>query len=169
MGKPRKVDTHLPACVYLRRGRYYVVRRGRWYPLGKDEAAAVTRAESFVEPKRMEHGEIERFALRVLIRARLNAKGRKIEFKLNSDDVLVLLRESGYRCAVTWVDFSLEEVGAKRRRPYAPSIDRIECSLGYVPDNCRMVCVAANIAMNEWGESVLLRMMESRFRQALDI
>jgi len=29
--------------------------------------------------------------------------------------------------------------------PYAPSIDRIDPSLGYVPDNCRIVCQRYNL------------------------
>ncbi len=44
-----------------------------------------------------------------------------------------------------------------RRAPWAPSVDRIDSSKGYVPGNVRLVCVAANLAMNEWGEDVLAR------------
>lgn len=39
--RPRKRDRHLPACVYQRRGAYYLVQRGRWIPLGRDLAAAL--------------------------------------------------------------------------------------------------------------------------------
>lgn len=41
------------------------------------------------------------------------------------------------------------------KNPYSPSIDRIDSRIGYTKSNCRIVCVAANYAMNEWGDSVL--------------
>lgn len=33
--RPRKSDRHLPACVYLRSGSYYYVKRGKWELIGK--------------------------------------------------------------------------------------------------------------------------------------
>ena len=43
MIRPRKHDKHLPPCVYLRRGAYYYVRRGKWIPLGKREPEALAQ------------------------------------------------------------------------------------------------------------------------------
>lgn len=40
-------------------------------------------------------------------------------------------------------------------RPFMPSIDRTNSAKGYTAGNCRLVCVAANFAMNEWGQGVL--------------
>lgn len=77
MARPRKIDTHLPAGVYLRHGAYY-------------------------------------------------------------------------------------RVVSKGRRPLAPSIDRIDSSLGYTRQNCRIVCAAVNYAMNVWGEDVLWRLFKRR-------
>ena len=37
------------------------------------------------------------------------------------------------------------------------SLDRIDSSKGYTVENCRLVCTAVNLAMNEWGEDVLER------------
>lgn len=34
--RPRKADRHLPACVYLRHGAYYLVKEGKWRRLGAD-------------------------------------------------------------------------------------------------------------------------------------
>jgi integrase len=34
MNRPRKRDRHLPACVYLRHGAYWYVKRGKWTRLG---------------------------------------------------------------------------------------------------------------------------------------
>ena len=56
------------------------------------------------------------------------------------------------RCAVSGLEFSEVQVGGGRaRRPYAPSLDRIDTRRGYEPDNVRLVCAVANFAMNAWG------------------
>jgi hypothetical protein len=56
------------------------------------------------------------------------------------------------RCAVSGLEFSEALVGTGRaRRPYAPSLDRIDRSRGYEPDNVRLVTAVANFAMNAWG------------------
>lgn len=39
--RPRKHDRHLPPCVYLRHGSYYLVRSGKWINLGPDHKAAL--------------------------------------------------------------------------------------------------------------------------------
>lgn len=60
-------------------------------------------------------------------------------------------------CELTGIAFSLDKAPGHVRRPWAPSVDRVDNSRGYVFDNCRLVCVAVNIAMNEWGEDALWR------------
>ena len=100
------------------------------------------------------------FTLKALTRARQNAKGRRgIEFTLVREDVRPMLVKSGWRCKVTGVEFSMEKVA--NRLPFAPSIDRINSAQGYVVDNCRIVCVAANYAMNAWGDQVLKRLIRA--------
>jgi hypothetical protein len=42
--------------------------------------------------------------------------------------------------------------------PFSPSIDRIDTVGGYTTDNVRLVCVAANFALNQWGDDVLRRL-----------
>jgi integrase len=43
MNRPRKHDKDLPQCMYFRRGAYYYVKRGKWMPLGKNRAKAMSR------------------------------------------------------------------------------------------------------------------------------
>lgn len=64
---------------------------------------------------------------------------------------------SGGRCSVSGIPFDLNKCVASRRRPFAVSIDRIDCSAGYTKENCRIVCVAVNYAMSDWGLGVLER------------
>lgn len=62
---------------------------------------------------------------------------------------------------VSGIPFEFENSkGDGRRRPWIPSIDRIDSSKGYTKGNCRIVCCAVNIAMNNYGEDVLARISE---------
>lgn len=48
--RPRKRDRHLPPCVYQRHGAYYLVRRGKWIPLGRDLPAALAQYARQIAP-----------------------------------------------------------------------------------------------------------------------
>lgn len=88
-----------------------------------------------------------------------NAKVRNFEWSLTRADFDTLVDASNMRCSVTGIPFDLSPVGEDSlRRPFYPSLDRIDSKLGYTIGNCRMVCVAANIAMQQWGEEVLRRL-----------
>jgi hypothetical protein len=45
--------------------------------------------------------------------------------------------------------------------PFAPSVDRRLSSGGYTEDNVRLVCVAVNFAMGQWGEDVFLHLAKA--------
>lgn len=91
---------------------------------------------------------------------RRGASARGIDFNLSKEDVYNMLSMAGGRCQVTGVPFEMERKKGQRRRPYYPSIDRVDASKGYTRRNTRVVISAANLAMNEWGEDVLYRMAE---------
>ncbi len=48
MGRQRKHDRHLPACMYRRRGAYYYVAAGKWHPLGKEYGPALIQYAGLV-------------------------------------------------------------------------------------------------------------------------
>jgi hypothetical protein len=95
-------------------------------------------------------------AAEVHARHKSSAKVRGILFDLKPLDVYAMMEATGFRCAVSGVPFSRSAAG--KRDPWAPSIDRIENRHGYTRDNVRVVSLAANIAMNNWGYDVLLRL-----------
>jgi len=65
----------------------------------------------------------------------------------------------GGRCAVTGIRFSLEEYPhALVKHPFAPSLDRIASKAGYTVSNVRLVCVAVNFGMKQWGEKMFMRL-----------
>jgi integrase len=47
--RPRTKDRHLPACVYLKHGRYWYVKGGRWTDLGTDLGGALLEYARLVE------------------------------------------------------------------------------------------------------------------------
>lgn len=162
----------LPRCVYLKHGAYYLVKGGEWHFLTKDKAGINEQLklrfgfDNGVVPyggvKSTRRSDIEAYAANVLARARQNAKGRgrSLEFSITREEVIKKLKQGKYRCAVTGTPLSLEILSHDGRKPFAPSIDRIDNEKGYTAENCRVVCLAANIAMNTWGEGVLLTMLK---------
>lgn len=86
------------------------------------------------------------------------AHARGTEFLLTKDEWVARVTD---RCELTGIPF---EIGTRTsaakhyKRPYAPSIDRRDNSLGYTAENIRVVCTCVNLAMNVWGEEVLLKM-----------
>ena len=140
----------LPSCVYFKHGSFYLVKAGKWNFLTKDREDINNQLflrYGFVDgavPKgwqeHLAHSALDRYLLTVLARAKQNAKGRKIkEFNLSKDEVLDLLKQGDYRCAVTNTPFSLDVLSHDGRKPFAPSIDRIDNAAGYVKENCRIV------------------------------
>jgi hypothetical protein len=68
---------------------------------------------------------------------------------------LELYRTQGGCCALTGLPFNLRVVGSgKARRPYAPSLDRVDAASGYTRDNVRLICQAVNFALNAYGEDI---------------
>lgn len=112
----------------------------------------------------------EAIAKRVHARHRANAAYRGIPFDLVVADVFRLMHESNYHCPLSGIPFSTikpstnDQLGI--RDPWAPSIDRIDNRQGYTRDNIRVVCVAANMAMNSWGFDTLLRLAKGVVRNA---
>ena len=98
--------------------------------------------------------------LRRIYRRTLSRASRlDISVELTAEDLFGMYDRQLGRCAMTDIELDLTNGRTKgHKRPWAPSLDRIDNKNGYTKANCRLVCVAANFAMNEWGESVLREM-----------
>jgi hypothetical protein len=90
------------------------------------------------------------------------AKQKHIEYTLSSSFLEELWSIQEGKCALTRIEFQIpqERTGGKAS-PFAPSIDRIDCSKGYTPDNVRLVCVVVNYALNEFGEDVFRQICQA--------
>lgn len=94
--------------------------------------------------------------------SRRNAKRRDIPWRLTNAEAARLWERCGGRCELSGIQFDLgPTVDRGRRRPFAPSLDRIDPRRGYAATNLRLICVVANIALNEWGLEPLLRLAEA--------
>ena len=73
------------------------------------------------------------------------------------DDIRALWDACGGRCMLSGIEFRTTQVGSgAARRPYAPSLDRIDATLPYSRANCRIVLQAVNFALNSFGDDVFL-------------
>jgi hypothetical protein len=88
--------------------------------------------------------------------ARKRAKHDGREFSITREYLTDVAKRQGWCCAVSGIEFSHEKAKGCFRSPWRPSLDRIDASRGYVPGNVRLVLVAVNIAMGEWGEATFL-------------
>jgi hypothetical protein len=107
----------------------------------------------------------EEVARQAWVRHKMSSKTRGIPFEISPTVVYRAMEETGFRCAVSGIAFS-RKMGRGPVDPWSPSIDRIDNRHGYLPDNIRVVCVAANYAMNQWGQDVLLRLAKAVVRNA---
>jgi hypothetical protein len=83
--------------------------------------------------------------------ARQRAKVRGLNFDIDVDWVLAQAEKQRHRCALTGIPFLAPVKSASSRSPFAPSLDRIEPSKGYTKDNLRIVVLAVNVMMLDWG------------------
>lgn len=137
-------------------------------PLGGDLEDAIRQARELNARARKERVDYKVQSARetvlaqaaeIALNAKKRAKARELEFALTADDIVEMLEEQDGRCALSGIPFDAE-TRLGHRRPYKPSIDRVDSSRGYLRDNVRLVCVAINYALGDWGEAVLVHLAE---------
>lgn len=93
-----------------------------------------------------------------------NAKRRGIKFEIDIDYFMdICANQHGY-CAVTSIPFDFSSRAREQKRPFYPSLDRIDSGIGYVKGNVRLVLTMANYAMNEWGDGPFLEMVNQMIK-----
>lgn len=77
------------------------------------------------------------------------------EFTITFPQFKAKVMQSEGRSALTGIYFSDEKPAWAKAAPFSISVDRIDSNIGYTFDNVRLVCLAVNLAMREWGDGVL--------------
>jgi hypothetical protein len=99
--------------------------------------------------------DLRRLLSNVYSRARRRANAKGWPCDLDRYFVSELFHRQNGRCAVTGYGFTFEPyLDALVKFPYSPSIDRIDPAGGYTKNNVRLVCVAVNFGMGQWGDKV---------------
>lgn len=159
----------LPKWVAFKHGAYYLRHRKtkNWIHLGRDYQQAM---KNFVElhpdgsPLATSLAEV--WMLPAFRQARTNARKRRMAFEISFEDAVAAAVRSNAVCELTGIPFDISHASSiKGRRPYAPSIDRINSEGIYEPSNIRIVCAAINVAMGAWGEDVFRRICEAFLSQ----
>lgn len=104
--------------------------------------------------------DFAKHARQLLKAARRRCAASGAEVTVTEDELIAMMEQQGWRCAVSGIPFDMEATGPNRRafrRPYRPSLDRKRSGGPYSAENVRLVCVAVNVALNEWGDEVLSR------------
>jgi len=92
-------------------------------------------------------------------RIRRRSKSRKWLHCLTQTELLNLMLQSKGKCAITGIDFF--RAPTTERHPFAISIDRINSKEGYQLNNCRLVLLAVNLGMCQWGDDAFMEICRS--------
>ena len=172
MGRRRKNNTELalPSRVYKRENGtfYWAPKGGRKHHLGRGQDAALKeyrRLQEFGVDASPESaaGTVHycgNWHRQLLRQAAVNARAKGLAMTLTDEDMAMLGARAQGKCELSGLPFSWDRPHGAKRRPWAPSLDRIDITGPYAVGNVRLVCVAVNIAMGEWGEETLLKMAQ---------
>lgn len=107
--------------------------------------------------------EVRRKAYRLLESARARSKDKNMPFDLTRDWIEERLHRGV--CESTGAELRFSVGGRYERDPSAPSIDRIDSSVGYLQENCRVVCYWVNHAKWKLSEIDFFRWCSAVVRQ----
>lgn len=92
----------------------------------------------------------------MLSSSKYRAKKKNMVHELDTE--WLILKLLPMKCEATGVDLCLEHDENVTHAAFAPSIDRIDNSLGYTKNNCRIVCVCYNKAKSDYSSESVLKM-----------
>jgi len=89
------------------------------------------------------------------------AKARNLSFDLVMHDLVRLANKARGKCMLTGIAWDYKTLSQKSNRaPWKPSLDRIDPNRGYEFENVRLVCIAVNIALSDFGDEVFMRLAQ---------
>lgn len=118
----------------------YQAASTRWKDANVEDQVAKRKAQ--YDRRKREEREVS-----ALIGARNRAKQKGLEFTLTKEWV----KSRGSNCELSGLPFRPEYDGVHDRNPFAPSVDRIDSSKGYTPENSRLIFSCLNMGLGQWG------------------
>ena len=103
----------------------------------------------------------ERVMRRAIASARIRSQTRGLEFNLTLDWALSVCERQSFRCAMTGIEFCAAHTSNGKVNPYTPSLDRIDPRKGYTTDNVRIVILAINLMLMDWGPVIFEQVANS--------
>jgi hypothetical protein len=94
---------------------------------------------------------------RLLYYSRVRAKEKCLKHTITKDWLEEKTKSN--LCELTKIEFDYDTT--IQRNPFGPSIDRIDVSKGYTPDNCRIVIWAVNAGLGHYSERDLYRVCKA--------
>lgn len=85
---------------------------------------------------------------------KLGASRRNIPFEISKEAISEKLEQQDWKCCRTGIPFDLS--AGEGRKPYGPSIDRIDNNIGYTIDNIQIVCSIYNLAKSDFVDDDVL-------------
>jgi hypothetical protein len=100
-------------------------------------------------------------ACHLLKGAKRRAKDRGLEFSLSPEWLATRLKIGS--CVLTGIKFDYSIKTQGRCNPFAPSIDRVDCSEGYTESNCRVVVWIYNVMRQDFTDEEIQAFAASMF------
>lgn len=149
--------------IYLRGGIWwaYITKNGKRTRLSlrTGDMHEARRLEATLASQLMNEGEAgepwkfsAQWITKRLHMMRYRSAGNPDGSCMTRDEFMAMIERSKGRCELTGIPFSDRTPQGCERAPFAPSVDRIDHRRGYTADNCRLVCLGVNVALNQWGE-----------------
>jgi len=82
-------------------------------------------------------------------------------YDLDIDFLISLIEKQDGKCALTNIEMTFLNNSNHRVDPFMISVDRINPTIGYFKSNVRLVCIAVNYALNEFGEDTFRKICEA--------
>ena len=153
MAKPK---TEAQEAAYQRR----LQQNREWRTRNLDKARAA--CDRWHQQKREEGVNVNARSTRdayllLITNARKRAVHKGEVFELDHNWTVEQLEKNNGRCSVTGVLLEFDRASTSRSMacPWAPSIDRIDSSIGYTQENSRLVCWAYNLAKGTWTDEIV--------------
>lgn len=127
-----------------------------WFRDNKDRRCKNCKKKQYIKRRLSNRGakNLDRILLERYLGMRDRARKKNLEFDVTLDDVKELWNKQGGKCALSGLEMTY--IFGNGRTPTNISIDKKDCSKGYVKDNIQLVCMAVNQMKSDLSYSELL-------------